>query len=327
MNDSMKEDEVVPLSSIKPQSKPILTENEVLSFENCLKSDNITIDQESKITLNEIIENVYVIDNVLSLEECNDLIREINSSDSLSFWCYGKENDEDVKAFRNAKTIEIHSESVSRELFSRIKHLILPHPVLSKIIISSDPDDESYERDIIGNWFPIDCNPDSLFVRYESGGSFAPHTDGRATVNFNTKSFYSIILFLNSVEKNKGAGTRFYSSSATKQLKKMENRWTANSSLMLEEVEAVAGRLLLFHQSLVHEGVPPAEGYSKYIIRSDLIYERSPKICDTSKDKEAYQLFRKAEELAENGEVNESLILFKKALKLSPTLAEIMGQG
>jgi hypothetical protein len=327
MIDSVKEDEIVPLSSIKPQSKPILTENEVLSFENCLKSDVDTFCDENNITLKEIIENVYVIDNVLTVEECNELISEIDSSDSLSFWCYEKEDDEDVKAFRNAKTIEIHSECVSQKLFSRLKHLILPHPILSKIMISSNPDDESYERDIIGSWFPIDCNPDSLFVRYESGGSFAPHTDGRATIDFNTKSFYSIILFLNSVEKNNGAGTRFYSSIATKQLKKVDNRWTADSSLLLEEVEAVTGRLLLFQQSLVHEGVPPAEGYSKYIIRSDLIYERRPKICDSLKDKEAYLLFRKAEELAENGQVDESLILFKKALKLSPTLAEIMGQG
>jgi hypothetical protein len=109
-------------------------------------------------------------------------------------------------------------------------------------------------------------------------------------------------------------------------LEKVDNRWTASQSLVLDEVEAVEGRFLMFHQSLVHEGVPPVDPFLKYIIRSDVIFERTPKICDSPKDREAYQLFRQAEEVAENGEVPLSLQLFKKAFKLSPTLAQIMGQ-
>lgn len=314
--------EVPELSSIKPRSKPILTQDEVISFENCINEEI----SSTLLRIKQVIPGAFYIDNVLTKEECASLIKEIDNSSSLSFWCQGKEDDESVRSFRNAKTIEIHSDLFCDRIWSRIEPLFHNQPEFV-VHISPNPDDEDYERDLIGDWFAKGLNPDSLFVRYPSSGSFAPHTDGRAIIDFNTRSHYSVVLFLNSVEKHCGAGTRFYEESVVKQLKKEENRWTGDTSLILDEVEAVAGRFLFFHQSLVHEGVPPAENYLKYIIRSDIIYERSPKICDSEKDRQAYQIFRQAEEVAENGFVEQSLQLFKKAFKLSPLLSEIMGQS
>jgi hypothetical protein len=311
------QNEVPALSSIKPRSKPILSDSEVVSFESCIKSDFVGCRELTKVT-----EGAYYIDNVLTEEECENLRNEIDGSNSLTFWCFEKEEDESVRAFRNAKTIEIQSYPFCTKIWERIKDLFDSFHVQ----ISSDPDDPDYERDLIGSWLPISLNPCSLFARYPSLGSFAPHTDGRAIIDFNTRSHYSVVLFLNSVPKAEGAGTRFYSSEAVKQLQKdSENRWTADTSLLLAEVEAVEGRFLFFHQSLVHEGVPPATPFLKYIIRSDIIFERTPKICDSPQDREAYQLFRKAEEVAENGEVELSLQLFKKAFRMSPRLAQIMG--
>lgn len=55
------------------------------------------------------------------------------------------------------------------------------------------------------------------------------------------------------------------------------------------------------------------------------MYERNPKVVFTEHDEEAYKLFRKGEELAEAGNVTESIQLFKKACKLSPQLAAMMG--
>lgn len=357
-----KENGKPALSTIKPRSKPILSANEVTIFENCLQSTPPSSSPSSSspsshphVEMTSLLSGqAFYFDNVLTSEECALLRKEIDNSSSLSFWCYGKENDPSVQAFRNAYTIEIHSSLFCDKIWQRMKHFF-PSPPSSPpatttptsscssssscnscssestnpfdIHISDNPDDPNYERDLIGHWLPIGLNPDSLFVRYPSEGSFAPHTDGRAIIDFNIRSHYSGVLYLNSVPKSQGAGTRFYDSKVTKELLKDEigNRWTGDNSLILDEVEAKEGRFLIFHQSLVHEGVPPISPYLKYIIRSDVIFERTPKICNSLKDQEAYALFRKGEEVAENGEVDLSLQYFKKAFKLSPELAQIMG--
>jgi leukotriene-A4 hydrolase len=40
-------------------------------------------------------------------------------------------------------------------------------------------------------------NPVLLFTRYGPGGHFSPHTDGNTVVDLNTRSLYSMLLYLN----------------------------------------------------------------------------------------------------------------------------------
>lgn len=326
-NKIIKGEEIVPLSSITPQAKQILVGDECMQFENCLIKHSSCNNLSENLKLENPYDGVYYIDHALTEEECEALRKEIDSSDSLSFWCAGKEHDSNVRSYRNANTIEMQSNSFAERIWQRVKRYF------EDIIVSieDDPDHEEYERDLIGKWYPIGLNPYSLFAKYPSFGSFAPHTDGRAIIDFNHRSHYSVIVYLNSVPKEEGAGTKFYRKSAIEQLKKVvvngEDHWTADRELLTFEAEAKAGRFLVFHQSLVHEGVPPSSPHFKYIIRSDIIFERRPVLCDSTTDREAYQLFRKAEDLAESGEVEAAVPLFKRAFKLSPTLAQLMGQA
>jgi hypothetical protein len=126
------QNEVPALSSIKPRSKPILSDSEVVSFESCIKSDFVGCRELTKVT-----EGAYYIDNVLTEEECENLRNEIDGSNSLTFWCFEKEEDESVRAFRNAKTIEIQSYPFCTKIWERIKDLFNSFHVQ----ISSDPDD------------------------------------------------------------------------------------------------------------------------------------------------------------------------------------------
>jgi hypothetical protein len=155
--------------------------------------------------------------------------------------------------------------------------------------------------------------------------------------DFNCRSFYSVIVYLNTIptgldgSDSGGGGTRFYVDGAIEQLHsgggESNNKWTGKAELITGLVDPVAGRLLMFEQSLVHEGVPPAAGggHCKYIIRSDVLYQRTPAVCNAPKDIEAYRLFREAEQLAEAGRVDESIPMFRKAVKMSPDMAEMMG--
>ena len=98
-----------------------------------------------------------------------------------------------------------------------------------------------------------------------------------------------------------------------------------SQSLVITTVNPKAGRMLIFDQSLVHEGIPPCDPHCKFIIRSDIMFQRTPAICDSPLDMEAYRLFKEAEQLAESGKVEESIPLFRRAVKMSRELAAVMG--
>lgn len=318
------EQEAPALAIVKPRQKQCLRDDECMPFENCIISD-----AQQDIVLSNVsgVSKSYILDGVLSKEECAALRSQIDDDPTLSFWCQGKEEDGETRSFRNVKTIEVYSQNLAYLLWRRIHHLV--QEVLQEVIDDEDRDD--YERELEGVWLPTGLNPDSLFARYPSHGSFAPHTDGRAIVDFNRRSHYSVILYLNDVPLHLGGGTRFYEKSAVSNLKKdvtgESEIWTADATLVIGEVEAVAGRMLIFYQHLVHEGVPPIAPHVKYIIRSDIISTRTPTICDSPSDQEAYRIFKEGENLVENGQVEEGVKLFKKAFKMSPRMAQIMGQA
>ena len=273
--------------------------------------------------------DAFYLDGVLSNEECACIRTLIDSPEHthLTFWNAKGRGNESARSFRDADTIEIHSDQFGDDLWGRVG------PFLSNRPRKFSECDEDYESDLIGLWNPVTTNHDLLFAKYPSGGHFAPHTDGRAVHTFNRRSLYSIILFLNDIPVEGGGGTRFYKTEALRGLTQQSSssssgggRWTAEASLITGEVPAVAGRMLVFEQSLVHEGVACADPYSKYIIRSDVMYHRSPEICNEPKDILAYDLYREGEALAELGNVPESIHKMRKALKMSPTLRDLLNQ-
>ena len=109
--------------------------------------------------------------------------------------------------------------------------------------------------------------------------------------------------------------------------KNSSGRWSAQSKFVTLEVQPRAGRVLLFDQSLVHEGVPPQAPHTKHIIRSDVMYARRQPLLDSPSDQRAYALFREAEALPEAGNVVGSIKLFGRAIKMSPDMAVMMGHA
>lgn len=309
------------LEIIKPGRKVALSCTE--NFDSCLG-----INEESSEFV-RVTDGVYYVDNALSSEECVRFCNVADKHDSMNFWSPLGREDENTRQYRDADTIELDGQNLANIIWKRIGSLVNDK---LDIDVKDDESDCNYERELIGQWNPAALNHDLLIARYPSGGAFAPHTDGRAIHDFNTRSFYSVIIFLNTIPVGKGGGTRFYVDEAVKNLKSVTNgegkvHWTTDSSLVTANVDAVAGRLLIFHQALVHEGVPPLSPHLKYIIRSDIMMRREPAVCDSAQDKEAYRIFREAENLAEAGDIDASMPLFRRAFKLSPEMARIMGQG
>ena len=316
------------LSSIKPDIKQAVLDDR--TFIKAIRRTAEGSNDVGKSPLHLVdagFRGVYFIDNVLTADECLQLCIACNESKELKFWSSTGRLDEAARAFRDADTVEVQSEVLASEIWSRIQHCL---PVQQITVLGDNNEDvDDNERELVGKWEAAAMNHDFLFAKYPVGGAFAPHTDGRAIHTFNIRSFFSVIIFLNNIPPGGGGGTRFYTTSAVQNLRRMEGstRWTSDPTLAIGEINAVAGRLLIFHQSLVHEGVPTTAPHTKHIIRSDIMYERRPAICDSETDREAYRIFKIAEDIAERGTADEAIPLFKKALKMSPEMATMMGQG
>jgi hypothetical protein len=316
---------VPPLSAVKPMDKVALTGAECEVFEACVGEDDIGTSARVQVMAlcmlpvvaasrgsraEECSESLpcylcrrgikaraFYVDNALSPDECALLRSQIDRCDALSFWNEKGRENEEARMFRDADTIELHSAALALKLWNRVKPLLQLEPVC----IAAEEDDEDgnrdprWERDLFGSWQPSALNRDMLFAKYPSFGSFAPHTDGRAIETFNCRSFYSVIVYLNTIPAPWGGGTRFYCFDAVQRLRSASSEsgskvWTSDANLVLAEVLPVAGRMLVFEQSLVHEGVAPLQQHLKYIIRSDVMFQRTPAICDSPSDVAAYAL-------------------------------------
>eukprot|EP00405_Crypthecodinium_cohnii_P037241 CAMPEP_0206548674 /NCGR_PEP_ID=MMETSP0325_2-20121206/14016_1 /ASSEMBLY_ACC=CAM_ASM_000347 /TAXON_ID=2866 /ORGANISM="Crypthecodinium cohnii, Strain Seligo" /LENGTH=391 /DNA_ID=CAMNT_0054048183 /DNA_START=72 /DNA_END=1247 /DNA_ORIENTATION=+ len=253
--------------------------------------------------------DAFYLENVLTEAECQALIEQ--SGTSWSFW---DDSDEPRVTFRNAWTIEVNHEKIAATIWERVEHLVQPSVAIE------DEDDPLYEVDIEGKWVPYGVNPRLLLSRYLNGGHFSPHTDGTTVVDFNRRTFYTCVLFLNSSPW--GGETRLYDDAQMQRELKpdAEGRLTGDPKLILDAVPPKPGRMLVFYHRLMHEGVPAAE---KYIIRTDILYRRTPEQCTAPEDIEAFAMYQEAQLQAEKGECDLAASLFKKAFKHSEALRKV----
>lgn len=281
---------------------------------------------DSCITRTEVVDEVsgdrldaFILDGVLSSDECNSLIAEAEDT-GFSFWLEGTDTaQQERRDFRNADTIEVKNYELSKQLWKRIAPHLSDHERELEVLEEMT----RWERDIEGVWEASSTNDEILLSRYMSGGHFAPHTDGYSVRDLNHRSMYSIILYLNC---SPGGGTRFYQDGARGHLvRDALGRFTADDALAVATVQAQAGRALIFYHNIMHEGRPPNDGHQKYIVRSDVMYHRRDPICTKPEDIEAYELYRQAVELAGDSKESEALPLFRRAFRISPALADVYG--
>jgi len=100
-------------------------------------------------------------------------------------------------------------------------------------------------------------------------------------------------------------------------------RWP--EELLVEAVPAVEGSALMFSQNLPHEGEPVEPGAVKYLIRTDVMYERVFKLCDGEADRVAYALFREAELVEADGDSATAAQMYRRSMRMSPPLAKALG--
>ena len=194
--------------------------------------------------------NIYVsYISFTNVEECQHLRHCCDQSPSLSFWSNLGRDNEHARRFRDANTIEMESIELATLVYNRVAHALIGgrkkgcicpdvlsiQPPAEDVPLTAEKSSDApehagaggsqsaaeeslYSKDIEGNWVPYNLNSNLLFAVYPTGGAFAPHTDGRAIQDFNHRSFYSVIIYLNTIPVGGGGGTRFYKPSVLQHL-------------------------------------------------------------------------------------------------------------
>lgn len=261
-----------------------------------------------------------VLFNVLSARECATLRR---CADELgySFW-HPAAGDREV-SFRNADTVEVTCPEVAHALWLRLRRHVNPVARLAA---------DECERGTHGEWHATGVNPVLLFSRYAAGGHFSPHTDGNTVVDFNCRSLYSVIVYLNTCADGTG-GTTLFCPPGGVGATPPGDAFTADDARRLRwphhwamaTAPAAEGAVLVFHQDIPHEGVPVGPGCAKYIIRTDIMYQRTPPLCDDPPGRAAYRLVQAAAAAEADGDAPGAAKLYRAASRECPGLAQLVG--
>lgn len=258
--------------------------------------------------LDEFSIDGVVVDGLLSADECVRLIGAAEASNGFSFW------DPDVTAVkrsvRNADTLEFEDAALIDALYRRL----LPH--LTPVVTFSADDEERFEPDLEGEWVASSLNPHLLLNRYAPGGHFAPHADGSTIVDYNERSLYTVLIYLNDCAA--GGATQLLSSEAGETC--CEDAYGARIARAQAVVHAVRpkpGRALMYYHQVLHAGETVGKGCHKYCLRTDVMYRRVPPRGTAPHDVQAFELVLQARAAEARGAPMEALPLYRRAAKLS----------
>mmetsp|Transcript_181 Transcript_181/g.587 ORF Transcript_181/g.587 Transcript_181/m.587 type:complete len:327 (-) Transcript_181:109-1089(-) len=268
--------------------------------------------------------DAFVLRNVLPRQVCEELVS-LTDELGYTFWHPNHVGHD----FRSAHTVEVTHEALAQSIWERVRDHVNPEV---SIVDESDP---RWERDIQGTWRAVGINSKLLFARYGEGAHFSPHTDGYTIIDFNRRSLYSVLLYLNTCEH--GGATRMMEPGTRCEFVRDEGkRWRWPEDRVVASARVETGTALLFYQDIPHEGEPVEAGRelrdgqrlpnSKYLIRTDVIYERvEGRLCDTDAGAEAFRLFREAELMEADGDCEAAARLYRRCFKMSPELAAVYG--
>lgn len=198
-----------------------------------------------------LLEHIVVIDNVLSLSECDALIRRGEQDAGFSASRHqGVQRDD----FRRGSRAQINDGGLSAELFARV-HRKLPRSPLLR-----DPSERSRTGAAVGIWEQL------RILQYDCGDFFLPHRDnpcgvGHSSFHPTCASFYSILIYLSDSPDGSGA-TRFHLGDGLE---------PSDSTGVLADVVPWRGRAVVFPHWILHESTK-VEGGKKYVLRGDVLY-------------------------------------------------------
>jgi len=172
--------------------------------------------------------------------ECLSFIRHAQSRG------YSKASPSYPPSYRNNGRLVVDDYEFAARVFQRVKDF------LPQIVTDADGT----------KWKLVGINERFRLCRYEAGQFFKIHRDGVYHRNSNVQSKLTFMVYLNDQAAFEGGLTRFF-----------ETR--DPQSKVLASIAPVTGALIYFDHDLWHDG-QELSGGEKFIMRSDILYERIP---------------------------------------------------
>ena len=201
----------------------------------------------------------FVINNMLSPSECDDIIQQAKGFTMVSVNREGY-----PKYMRVNDRVAVVSENLSHSLFQRAV------PFLSEITLSSRKNypDGIPMGTLPGVWTPDHINPCFRVCRYQPGGHFTCHLDGGFSCNNTLTSLKTFMIYLNTVEPDAGGPTTFYN-------EQQVAYETGDPKNAIHKYQPSVGECLVFSSELMHDGGKLVSG-EKWLLRTEVMYRHSP---------------------------------------------------
>lgn len=260
----------------------------------------------ARTDVNDFRDSCFLLEGVLADGECRALI---GRGEDIGFheMCGVK------TSYRNNGRIMFQSSKLASHLWQRIREFV------SDMEIGDDPHLQHVHGAnflLKGKWCPLGLNDVFRFCKYPPGGHFAPHFDGHLAKSTTVRSMKTLMIYLNG--DFEGATTNFVDE--TQHLyQDSEGRYCAEEKNIIYRVKPEAGRAIIFNHHRLHEGAALKCG-QKYILRTDIMYEKTQGEELRKEDNEAVLLVQEAERLEASGDNMAAMRLYRRAFKLSPAL-------
>ena len=208
-------------------------------------------------------DGIIFLENLLSLEECKNLIQATEKIGYISVAGFDKE----VRSNSRCRTLD---SGMSSAMLTRIYDHVPQTLIIDGLRWNLSG--------FLDNW---------RYCKYNKGEHFSPHYDGSKKFSTYEMSVFTVNIYLN--EGFAGGGTRFY-------MDCVENAPENNFDVagpVTHVVQPKQGSALIFNhcnKGYLHDGeqfVPTDAAQAKYIMRADLVYAIDVNDLDHLKEKEA----------------------------------------
>jgi len=195
-------------------------------------------------------DSAFLLRNLLSPEECDDLIAQ---AESFGLSCCGYH-----QSIRVTDRVSVMGADLGKLLFERARPYLLDVFVPG---LCRGPKGAP-ESLLKGLWQPCGLNPCFRACRYSPGGFFAPHYDGGFDYSDRHRSIKTFMLYLN--DGFSGGDTTFYND--------YQQRYKAGlKKNVIYSLRPEKGSCLVFNHCITHDGAELLGG-NKYILRSEVMY-------------------------------------------------------
>jgi hypothetical protein len=259
---------IVYTTKPEPNSLPGFWEPKVIpAIENCINKKEIP---------GMPMEDAFILENVLSAEDCSILIDFMKSSEN--FEEVGVQGMKDCKDTNiGSMRTSIWTPGTAEILWNKIAHQLCT--LSGNQHVATDwwqhlSQDELYNPMV--TYSPVALSPLMRFMKYENGGQHYAHYDaGFIYPDHSYRTLKSMVIYLTT---NQGAATRFVrdKQDAIAVWNRNHHDWSrpVNPDEVIAKSECIAGNVLIFNHRLCHDVEHYFGTEPRIIIRGDVVYKR-----------------------------------------------------